>query len=104
MIRRPPRSTLFPYTTLFRSHEQPVMDQRLERLPLDFLDDVRRYRRPRVAVRHPRPGTPARRARARGEIQALAEGERRRVVVRVVAGRQVVPPGGVLQQVDDPDG
>src|SRR5256885_12039326 len=25
MIRRPPRSTLFPYTTLFRSHEQ---DQR----------------------------------------------------------------------------
>src|SRR5258707_9903078 len=34
MIRRPPRSTLFPYTTLFRSHhfgravvdEQPVAD------------------------------------------------------------------------------
>src|SRR3712207_8052238 len=25
MIRRPPRSTLFPYTTLFRSHES-VMD------------------------------------------------------------------------------
>src|SRR2546427_6528410 len=23
MIRRPPRSTLFPYTTLFRSHETP---------------------------------------------------------------------------------
>src|SRR2546429_1730573 len=23
MIRRPPRSTLFPYTTLFRSHEAP---------------------------------------------------------------------------------
>src|SRR2546427_884212 len=23
MIRRPPRSTLFPYTTLFRSREQP---------------------------------------------------------------------------------
>src|SRR3712207_7783033 len=23
MIRRPPRSTLFPYTTLFRSHDQP---------------------------------------------------------------------------------
>src|SRR2546430_13155592 len=30
MIRRPPRSTLFPYTTLFRSHQQtvdPVGDQ-----------------------------------------------------------------------------
>src|SRR3712207_7633988 len=26
MIRRPPRSTLFPYTTLFRSHRQPVLD------------------------------------------------------------------------------
>src|SRR3989454_11976132 len=24
MIRRPPRSTLFPYTTLFRSHREPV--------------------------------------------------------------------------------
>src|SRR5256885_7232186 len=24
MIRRPPRSTLFPYTTLFRSHERAV--------------------------------------------------------------------------------
>src|SRR2546427_2600193 len=24
MIRRPPRSTLFPYTTLFRSHAEPL--------------------------------------------------------------------------------
>src|SRR2546427_3331004 len=24
MIRRPPRSTLFPYTTLFRSHDSPI--------------------------------------------------------------------------------
>src|SRR2546426_6028260 len=24
MIRRPPRSTLFPYTTLFRSHQLPA--------------------------------------------------------------------------------
>src|SRR3712207_7152066 len=29
MIRRPPRSTLFPYTTLFRSHEH---EARLEKL------------------------------------------------------------------------
>src|SRR2546429_348940 len=38
MIRRPPRSTLFPYTTLFRSHQatQPEAEclvDRLERLP-----------------------------------------------------------------------
>src|SRR5258708_20250514 len=26
MIRRPPRSTLFPYTTLFRSQRQAVID------------------------------------------------------------------------------
>src|SRR2546426_6081824 len=26
MIRRPPRSTLFPYTTLFRSHGHPGLD------------------------------------------------------------------------------
>src|SRR2546422_3903359 len=32
MIRRPPRSTLFPYTTLFRSEEggHAIMDQRNE--------------------------------------------------------------------------
>src|SRR5256886_1910278 len=29
MIRRPPRSTLFPYTTLFRSPEQPHLDPTL---------------------------------------------------------------------------
>src|SRR5947209_16550142 len=37
MIRRPPRSTLFPYTTLFRSPvlegaPQSVMDHRVDRL------------------------------------------------------------------------
>src|SRR5260370_14681989 len=26
MIRRPPRSTLFPYTTLFRSHRSPEFE------------------------------------------------------------------------------
>src|SRR2546422_2346630 len=37
MIRRPPRSTLFPYTTLFRSHifhYEIGEDARLRRLPL----------------------------------------------------------------------
>jgi len=28
MIRRPPRSTLFPYTTLFRSKEYAVFDSK----------------------------------------------------------------------------
>src|SRR2546428_1599299 len=32
MIRRPPRSTLFPYTTLFRSHPQrcDVLEERVD--------------------------------------------------------------------------
>src|SRR5580698_9253494 len=33
MIRRPPRSTLFPYTTLFRSCRAPVRPPRAERPP-----------------------------------------------------------------------
>src|SRR5256885_8844413 len=33
MIRRPPRSTLFPYTTLFRSGEVPLPDRRRPRRP-----------------------------------------------------------------------
>src|SRR3712207_8503445 len=32
MIRRPPRSTPFPYTTLFRSHERPRARRQHERL------------------------------------------------------------------------
>src|SRR2546430_10425222 len=33
MIRRPPRSTLFPYTTLFRSHRQAARDGMTDALP-----------------------------------------------------------------------
>src|SRR3989442_9199348 len=34
MIRRPPRSTLFPYTTLFRSYDHPTASFSLKRSPL----------------------------------------------------------------------
>src|SRR3712207_7429063 len=37
MIRRPPRSTLFPYTTLFRSVERP---EALARVPVDATTGV----------------------------------------------------------------
>src|SRR3712207_8458380 len=41
MIRRPPRSTLFPYTTLFRSDgQQDVVDGAAERV-LDALEVVK---------------------------------------------------------------
>src|ERR1039457_7404576 len=40
MIRRPPRSTLFPYTTLFRSrHRHTRMGHDLGQLPLVFRRD-----------------------------------------------------------------
>src|SRR5256885_5247139 len=46
MIRRPPRSTLFPYTTLFRSHRRVLLighDHLVAWLPRQpFQDDVHR--------------------------------------------------------------
>src|SRR2546425_3139630 len=39
MIRRPPRSTLFPYTTLFRSHRLNTLGVDLLHFP-DQLEDV----------------------------------------------------------------
>src|SRR2546425_9187509 len=39
MIRRPPRSTLFPYTTLFRSHRLAPRRRRLRPGPLDRARD-----------------------------------------------------------------
>src|SRR5260370_31175977 len=42
MIRRPPRSTLFPYTTLFRSKGQyvPISEEDLEHLPVKTIHTV----------------------------------------------------------------
>src|SRR5260370_26047859 len=50
MIRRPPRSTLFPYTTLFRSALDPIAALRL--LPLQVLQAA--VQLPTVFVRHTR--------------------------------------------------
>src|SRR2546430_15531682 len=83
MIRRPPRSTLFPYTTLFRSRilERPRAAQALarqaqERAPGERAGAVRRR------ANQPLPGTemivPLRldvlaAVRLGGQIQAVAE-------------------------------
>src|SRR3712207_7285487 len=48
MIRRPPRSTLFPYTTLFRSNagrNHPEGDLRPLPITREQVDDVEDYRR-----------------------------------------------------------
>src|SRR3712207_7404370 len=55
MIRRPPRSTLFPYTTLFRSpvdHGRPQRPLELTRIP----DRVPALRQHRTAVQGSRRG------------------------------------------------
>src|SRR2546430_14713625 len=68
MIRRPPRSTLFPYTTLFRSHFRLLARIR-EAVPLGGLvgirlvrlgrgDHHRRRERRQLAHRHARPAIP----------------------------------------------
>src|SRR5206468_10335275 len=51
MLRRPPRSTLFPYTTLFRSFEMTVGGDGLKHFGVDspaaateLMDEQRRYR------------------------------------------------------------
>src|SRR2546427_8129545 len=46
MIRRPPRSTLFPYTTLFRSAPSPELERSHSGDPADF---ARREKIPKVA-------------------------------------------------------
>src|SRR2546422_7696692 len=50
MIRRPPRSTLFPYTTLFRSHEEDLghLPERLDEGGLRRADLVQEEVRERV--------------------------------------------------------
>src|SRR3712207_8168818 len=41
MIRRPPRSTLFPYTTLFRSSASPYdRSSHLERAPVELVSST----------------------------------------------------------------
>src|SRR2546427_2383320 len=42
MIRRPPRSTLFPYTTLFRSIAHRLVQHAPERIIPEHADDHRR--------------------------------------------------------------
>src|SRR3989442_11060212 len=51
MIRRPPRSTLFPYTTLFRSHAPPLS----HRLDAEHVS-VRGQRAKAAAEHDPRSG------------------------------------------------
>src|SRR2546422_4804943 len=69
MIRRPPRSTLFPYTTLFRSGLEPPalsVGRRVGRAAGDRVSVGRRHSRS-VAGRAARRGVPAGARRVAGE-------------------------------------
>src|SRR3989442_10927517 len=50
MIRRPPRSTLFPYTTLFRSEHREHERDRAVHLRVPFLRVVLDSEKPRLVV------------------------------------------------------
>src|SRR3712207_8423744 len=74
MIRRPPRSTLFPYTTLFRSsavergqHPRPVRGDG---------DGVLEVRRRLVVLGHDRPPVLERVDVAAAEVQHRLDGQR----------------------------
>src|SRR5690554_2983007 len=79
LLRRPPRSTLFPYTTLFRSHNVGGLPAKMnlkvvEPLKLLFKDEVRRVGKelqisPTILGRHPFPG-PGLAIRILGDITA----------------------------------
>src|SRR3989454_11125335 len=77
MIRRPPRSTLFPYTTLFRSHEAPG----------------RPRGRRRAAARGRRPVDPRRRRDALRRVRAADP-------IRVRLGARERLPAGARPSVE----
>src|SRR2546429_2103559 len=69
MIRRPPRSTLFPYTTLFRSGREIVIDERA----VGRVERVRhlgRERRVRAHVTAHTHGVPGRSEEHTSELQS----------------------------------
>src|SRR2546422_11707359 len=91
MIRRPPRSTLFPYTTLFRSDLPP------QRLPLDLpdVDAVRPDRAPLELVE------PAQQVRDRGLARAGGAHNRHLLARRHAEGDVAEDPLALL--VREPD-
>src|SRR5256886_13263929 len=108
MIRRPPRSTLFPYTTLFRSrlsHRRAVGESRADLALRGQRGD--RLRGPAIPVPrrlrlrfHPRGGARqrARQAPARREHDLTAGGEEPVPVARAPLPAQ--GPGGLFYPAD----
>src|SRR3712207_8098101 len=77
MIRRPPRSTLFPYTTLFRSRQAARRDGHGPRRPREDCD-------PRRDPQDERRGRRARRHHARSEEHTSELQSRQYLVCRLL--------------------
>src|SRR2546426_7910041 len=81
MIRRPPRSTLFPYTTLFRSPW--VLEGRRDPTPADA-------RRHAVEPEHPRHDRLECSFPARGQLRRVGRGNRDRKSTRLNSSHLVI--------------
>src|ERR1039457_7339179 len=91
MIRRPPRSTLFPYTTLFRSHAVAVATHRgieldVVPMPVLALEEARIQQNVRACRLHPQRilcagQLPQHHLRNLGQVRKLPEVRLARVVI-----------------------
>src|SRR2546430_10796401 len=76
MIRRPPRSTLFPYTTLFRSGDAKVLYLRIGEHLVDAVDRAA-GNAAAVQLRHPFLARAGGEAFVEDRVQALAVRDRK---------------------------
>src|SRR2546427_5401264 len=94
MIRRPPRSTLFPYTTLFRSEPEERRSCRGGgRLPpcpslLRRRRFVRRQPRSLLSWRRPSPQTPCPKTSWRSEEHTSELQSQSKIVCRLLLGKK----------------
>src|SRR3712207_7880071 len=94
MIRRPPRSTLFPYTTLFRSAAaDPERHERPRRVPREHVAARRRRRgAERDARRAPCPRLPLARRVRRSEEHTSELQSRQYLVCRLLLEKKKITP------------
>src|SRR2546430_13256158 len=98
MIRRPPRSTLFPYTTLFRSREP---EPRIVQAPEDPRGEPGHDERGVVEIRVCRELDA--RERRRGREGVAGEGEGRDVLDPLRAARKPEVVHGEVEDKNEPD-
>src|SRR3712207_8810614 len=94
MIRRPPRSTLFPYTTLFRSH--PGADEHTGQLQQAVREDVREEGVPRARADHHAAGQADAEQvggeQVRSEEHTSELQSRQYIVCRLLLEKKIHPP------------